>query len=118
MSEGRLHHAREHGRQPLGDVVRLPRLKLVGFHPGGTPKPYYGTKIPAFGSVAWFRVESLRPAGDGELPPVRFVTHVEGPIANGGGTGPKDLFGPAGPNGYQGDLESNDGPVGRVPTFP
>lgn len=91
----------------------------VGLNPGGTPAPYYGTNVPSLfgGGLGSFYVRWM-PGGEGaDDRVIWWVTGIPGPIADGGGTGPKWLFGPAAPNVMRVDLENNDGRVVRVPTF-
>jgi hypothetical protein len=91
----------------------------IGFEPGGTPKPWHGTNVPAVGgSSCGAPMHGLRPQGESDLHWVGATVHVPGPIEpTGGGTGPKYLFGPAAPNVRHVDLESRDGTVVRVATF-
>jgi hypothetical protein len=106
----------------LTDVLnpnRPPDL-VVGFNPGGVPKPYYGTNIPAAaGGGFGFPVYGLpRAFPERDLHWVGWSLLVPGPIASGGGRGPKYLSGPAATNVRRVDLVSGDGSVVSVPTFP
>jgi hypothetical protein len=103
----------------LRDIFSKEQLH-VGFHPGGTPGPLRGTDTPGFGNIAGgYPVHGLQPPGTSDLHWVGLTLTIPGVIeAAGGGTGPKYLFGPAAPNVRQVDLQSNDGTVIRVPTFP
>jgi hypothetical protein len=91
----------------------------VGFSAGGPAEHYYGTNVPSLGSVGSdFAVHGLRPVGEEDLHWVSMTLHVPGPINEGGGTGPKWLFGVTNPNVSRVDLENdNDGTVVSVPTF-
>jgi hypothetical protein len=90
----------------------------IGLHPGGTPKPYHGSHVPALDFVqAGAPIHGVS-TGD-ELHWVGLGVAIPGPIEpSGGGTGPKWLFGAAAPNVARVDLEDdNDGTVVSVPTF-
>jgi hypothetical protein len=104
----------------LFNPSRPPDL-YVGFNPGGTPKPYYGTNIPAFGGGgSGFPVHGLPQAfPTRDLHWVGLSVDIPGPIEpSGGGTGPKYLSGPAAANVRRVDLVGADGSVVSVPTFP
>lgn len=96
------------------------RLLFVGLNPGGTPAPHYGTNVPALvgGGLSGFDVRWMPDGEDAQDHVIWFATYVAGPIAEGGGTGPKWHYGPAAPNVARVDLENNDGRVVSVPTFP
>jgi hypothetical protein len=95
----------------------------VGINPGGTPKPYHGTDIPAAiggAGAAGYPIYGLEPdTGPLGLHWVGWTLHVPGPIEpTGGGTGPKYMFGLAAPNVRRVALEGDHGTVVSVPAFP
>jgi hypothetical protein len=96
----------------------------VALNPGGPPKPYHGTDVPALvggAESSGSPIYGLAP-DTGPLDRQHWVgstLFVPGPIEpTGGGTGPKYLFGLAAPNVRRVDLEGDHGAVVSVPAFP